>query len=946
MARETTGEMERERRVQTDSRRITMVDWREREINEHEGARGDGEGRVCVARLSSPEREKLVSDGDRSEAAKWLYSRVTIQNGDTTIRGNNGTTGRPNDHRRYQRRVLRVRDASGGPALYGFSNGGDSVPDAGTSHGMVRERVLLHEAHAGLHENSTATNLWESDPRTPISRRLTTVRADAGGRTDFPAQDRGARLYGTPNQIEVDNGPTGHVSRDCHRPRSQSVRIAAGEDREITAASGRSVATGIETLLRSREGSRVVRGTCEFRGTSAAGGSLLSAANIRRTWRLERQSRSEINARDPIRPALVEKHPSTEDRSRHLPSYDLGIARSGRSDEWHGGRLGSGDKSELGQRKTNFGKIFGDRSEGAHHGVRASGGKASVDGLRRGMQGEERPAAGGQSGGRGNTEDIDYETRGTDVGVATVPRDCLALRYCDSTGVHTFTRQRPRGRIEPPAGGARATTDRLSIRGNDQEIQNNAEHRLVCDGTQREMPTFRVARRTRAGDLYGRVHSRLGKRNRAVSPATTSRRRNAAEDHARAGTWDSSGPVQTRNNVVAGLSVGNGTNVQHSISKNVQAALLTTSRPVGSDGRGENYLQLRSNTWTEALLGFWSEQPWAQSDLGKQTLELISSSFSDRTKEAYTTHVRKWLEFCRSMDRPPDEPPDGFTLATFVTWLLRSVNGRSVGNYVSGLKTFFRQLGIDIPEYEVLKLTLRGARRQAGPREARAQGFIHADIMIKFLTLGLVTNDLVTLRDVTCIVLQFVFVLREHSVLAVRRRDYEHSATTITLTLREEKSAQVNRMTTRQVSAPRVAGFSEFIVRLIDKYIAHYTRETGSPPASNRQLFLLPAEEPVRDMVNAMLTRSWAKVNVTPERRWTSHALRRGAYSTGRAIGVPTDVLHDLAGWSATSAVWQKYFTRLEPSQGAYLMLGHLLPPGLRPRPAQFDGIEFALPSL
>ena len=106
MAAGTTGEMERERRVQVNRERITMVDWREREINEHESTGGDGEGRFRVACLSSPEREELVSNGDRFEAAKRLYTRITIQDGDTTIRGNDGTTGRPNDHRRYQGRVL------------------------------------------------------------------------------------------------------------------------------------------------------------------------------------------------------------------------------------------------------------------------------------------------------------------------------------------------------------------------------------------------------------------------------------------------------------------------------------------------------------------------------------------------------------------------------------------------------------------------------------------------------------------------------------------------------------------------------------------------------------------------------------------------------------------------------------------------------------------------
>ena len=329
-------------------------------------------------------------------------------------------------------------------------------------------------------------------------------------------------------------------------------------------------------------------------------------------------------------------------------------------------------------------------------------------------------------------------------------------------------------------------------------------------------------------------------------------------------------------------------------SSNVYAALLTTARPVRGDGRGADYLRLRSDAWTEALVEFWKAQPWAGTELGQKTLQLVASSFADRTKEGYTTHVRKWLEFCRYTGRRPDLAPDGFALATFVTWLLSSVNGRNVNQYVSGLKSFFRQLGIDIPEYDVLKMTIRGARRQAGPRETRAQGFIHADIVVKFLTLGLVTTDLNTSRDMACIVLQFVFVLREHSVLAVRRRDYECSAATIALSLREEKSLQVSTGTARRVSVPHVPGFSAFVGQLINRYIALYTRDTGAPPASNRELFLLPAEHPERDMVNVMLARSWSKIAITPERMWTSHALRRGAYSTGRAIGVPTDALHDL----------------------------------------------------
>ena len=73
----------------------------------------------------------------------------------------------------------------------------------------------------------------------------------------------------------------------------------------------------------------------------------------------------------------------------------------------------------------------------------------------------------------------------------------------------------------------------------------------------------------------------------------------------------------------------------------VYAAILTTSRPIRGDGSRADYGRLRPDAWAEALVDFWRAQPWAGTELGQKTLQLVAASFSDETKEGYTTHVRK-----------------------------------------------------------------------------------------------------------------------------------------------------------------------------------------------------------------------------------------------------------------------------------------------------------------
>eukprot|EP00873_Tetraselmis_striata_P029745 jgi/Tetstr1/450009/TSEL_003929.t1 len=316
-----------------------------------------------------------------------------------------------------------------------------------------------------------------------------------------------------------------------------------------------------------------------------------------------------------------------------------------------------------------------------------------------------------------------------------------------------------------------------------------------------------------------------------------------------------------------------------------------------------------------------AKDAFGSDELGKRTLDLLSSSLSAQTLKSYAGRLSQFAEFCHDSENISPLEATTATVVRYVAWIGERghIAAKSLQPYLSAINTFFELHNLVPIAKDSLHLT---SARQS-----------HLDY-----------------RALLASVVNFLFFARGLTGVSCRVQDVHVDTYNITLQIYREKGRAGRRgpddlrVLLLPVSEhPRVARLLRYFIDNIQSV----PQVTVGLAASN--FWAVNVAEQSKPWTAATMS-DWLStavnlVNAAPPAgtSWTSHSLRKGAASAANAIGAPLSHIRYQGGWATNSDVVLDYIDpNVLPSPGAWFFFGHIAP--LRHFQVQQDSAAVAFP--
>ncbi len=171
---------------------------------------------------------------------------------------------------------------------------------------------------------------------------------------------------------------------------------------------------------------------------------------------------------------------------------------------------------------------------------------------------------------------------------------------------------------------------------------------------------------------------------------------------------------------------------------------------------------------------------------------LVTASLSDASKRAYRLDIAHFEGTGRWLPATPD------AVASYLAEGAATYAVATLQRRLASISKAHRALGVDDPtKSELVRATLRGARRTLGVKQRQAQALLRADLFALLDLLGDRTKDH---RDRAMLLLGWACALRRSELVALDVEDIEFTSQGVLVTIRRSKTDQEGRG--REIAVP------------------------------------------------------------------------------------------------------------------------------------------------
>ena len=249
--------------------------------------------------------------------------------------------------------------------------------------------------------------------------------------------------------------------------------------------------------------------------------------------------------------------------------------------------------------------------------------------------------------------------------------------------------------------------------------------------------------------------------------------------------------------------------------------------------------------------------------------------------------------------------PTAYDVASYVLYLQNSLRAPgSVMNYVSGVKTWFKALGVDIKPFDsyhvnVLKKGLPAAMKHCPSQSSPICPPLVKEMVVKLTEYGQHTNVVKS-----ALLTMYFTLLRQSNLLStssarhqphvLKRRDVIRTNKALFILVRSSKTTKSPQDATRFI-LPAIPGSKFCPVKAWDDYINFNTLLTPTDPA-----FQIDTNMPLTAKVMTQVLRSVLKdLGYASQNFFTLHGLRRGAARACQKAGLPLMHLKEAGLWKS-----------------------------------------------
>ena len=302
-----------------------------------------------------------------------------------------------------------------------------------------------------------------------------------------------------------------------------------------------------------------------------------------------------------------------------------------------------------------------------------------------------------------------------------------------------------------------------------------------------------------------------------------------------------------------------------------------------------------------------------QASLEQEVASYRQELYASSTKKAYSSHLRKYFEFCSKLGCPPI-PASPNTIAMYSAYLARSLRATSIRGYLNIIRLLHLESGLPNPLSDnwYVHSTLKGIDRVLGQPASRRTP-IHPSLLMSLKCV----LDLSCIEDVmfwAAALVMFYGLLRKSNLFpdSVSSFDPRKHLLRSDFSLAPDSSISVS---------VRHSKTNQFHQRLFNFKLLPTSHSLSAPDAIHRafQLVTLPASAPafVQSRNGAPMTgsffndklKSLLKSLGVDSASYSTHSFRRGGACWALQCGVPGEIVQQLGDWK--SDCYKQYLDQL-----------------------------------
>lgn len=322
-----------------------------------------------------------------------------------------------------------------------------------------------------------------------------------------------------------------------------------------------------------------------------------------------------------------------------------------------------------------------------------------------------------------------------------------------------------------------------------------------------------------------------------------------------------------------------------------------------------------------------------QTELEKEVATYRAAMYASSSKKSYSTHLKRYFEFCARIGRPPvPAPPE--MIAQYAAYPARHIAPSSVWQYLIIIRLLHLEAGRPNPMEDnwFIKSTLTGIDRLLG-RPVKRRTPVHPTLLMS-IWLHLNMDTLLDSMFWAAALLMFYGLLRKSNLFPDTVRQFDHKKQFV----RSDFVAKPDGSIVVNVKYSKTNQFNKrpFNLKLLQFH------HVLSPTAALHHAFkqsLLPAVSPAfvmslrgEPMTGRVFNDKFKKVVESvglDNSTFSSHSFRRGGACWALQCGVPGEIVQQLGDWQ--SDCYKQYLDQL-PQQVhdhyRHLFIKHL-PPNL-----------------
>lgn len=287
-------------------------------------------------------------------------------------------------------------------------------------------------------------------------------------------------------------------------------------------------------------------------------------------------------------------------------------------------------------------------------------------------------------------------------------------------------------------------------------------------------------------------------------------------------------------------------------------------------------------------------------------------AFADSTKQAYRSHLKKYVNFCKALNIDP-APITSTTLVRYAAYLASSLSYSSIGKYLNIVRIIHRELGLPNPleDNYALNVVLKGIKKTMGGSVSRKLP-ITPQILLGIRASLNLTKPQDVLFWAACLV-SFFGLFRKSNVIPKSPSTFQptkHFIVGDVYKCPEGLSLKVKWSKTIQFQERVFHVPLPFLVNhplcpvtaLITLLRLHQTHDPQAPLFSFGSVASVLTQPSFVNQLRHHLQKSGV-----PPQNYSGHSFRRGGASWAFEAGLPGEVIQSLGDWKS-----QAYLIYLE----------------------------------